>query len=381
MVLHAAFGASTNLLLHLPAVAHAAGLRRPTVEDWQRINRQVPRLVDVLPNGPRQFKTVQVFMAGGVPEVMLHLRDLGLLKLEAQTVTGRTIGKQLEAWESSARRRRFREHLQARDGVEPDHVILAPEAAERAGLSRTLIFPTGNLAPEGSVVKATAIDPSLFDRNVYRHRGRARVFTSEAAAIEAVRSSGADKLQADQILVLLCRGPRGAGMPETAQITIALKYTEALKNIPLITDGRFSGFSSGPCLGHLGPEALEGGPVGKLLDGDWLEIVLDTGSMSGSIHLLGDRSTEQKALGVETGNRLLAERAPRKDLAADPDLPADVKLWAALQATGGGVWGGCVVDERAVALMQRARFGRMVLEGYRGGCVVDVQKVCERLKV
>src|SRR4029078_4068789 len=93
MIVHAAVGGSTNLLLHVPAIAFYAGLKRPTVEDWHRVNIQVPRLVDVLPNGPVGHPTVRVFLAGGVPEVMLHLRDLGLLHLDALTVTGATLGQ------------------------------------------------------------------------------------------------------------------------------------------------------------------------------------------------------------------------------------------------------------------------------------------------
>src|SRR5215510_6488632 len=125
MVVHAAFGASTNLLLHLPAIAHAAGLRRPTVEDWEDVNRRVPRLVDALPNGPVGHPTVQVFMAGGVPEVMLHLRDLGLLDLSALTITGEPLGKVLDWWSASDRRTRLRDLLHKQDGVDPDNVIMS----------------------------------------------------------------------------------------------------------------------------------------------------------------------------------------------------------------------------------------------------------------
>jgi xylonate dehydratase len=150
MVAHAAFGGSTNLVLHLPAIMHAAGLRRPNVADWARINRRVPRLVDVLPNGPRHFATVQVFLAGGVPEVMLHLRDLGLLELDAMTVTGQTLGSNLEWWEKSERRSRLRAKLSELDGVNPDDVILSPERSRAAGLTSTVSFLGGNLAPEGA---------------------------------------------------------------------------------------------------------------------------------------------------------------------------------------------------------------------------------------
>ena len=108
MVTHAAFGGSTNLILHLPAIAHAAGLRRPTVQDWTDVNRRVPRIVDALPNGPRHHPTIQVFLAGGVPEVMLHLRRAGLLDTRVLTVSGVTLGEQLDAWEASERRAQLR---------------------------------------------------------------------------------------------------------------------------------------------------------------------------------------------------------------------------------------------------------------------------------
>src|SRR6476661_7672744 len=124
MVVHAAFGGSTNLLLHVPAIAHAAGLRRPTAADWASINRKVPRLVDALPNGPIGHPTIRVFLAGGVPEVMLHLRELGLLELDALTVSGEKLGRVLDWWEGSERRRALRERLRAQDGVDPDDVIM-----------------------------------------------------------------------------------------------------------------------------------------------------------------------------------------------------------------------------------------------------------------
>ena len=133
MTVHAAFGGSTNLLLHLTAIAHAAGLRRPTVDDWTEVNRRVPRIVDVLPNGPRYHPTVRVFMAGGVPEVMLHLRRLGLLDLGCLTASGDTLGRTLDWWEGSERRLALRERLRIQDGVDPDDVIMSPEPARARG--------------------------------------------------------------------------------------------------------------------------------------------------------------------------------------------------------------------------------------------------------
>jgi putative YjhG/YagF family dehydratase len=173
MVTHAAFGGSTNLLLHIPAIAHAAGLRRPGVEDWIRISRQTPRLVDVLPNGPVGYGTVQVFLAGGVPEVMLRLRDLNLLQLDARTVNGTTWGETLDIWEHSERRRKLRQRLEELDGVHPDEVIMHPGTARQRGLTSTITFLTGNLAPQGAVIKSTAIDPSVVDADgVYRKTAR-----------------------------------------------------------------------------------------------------------------------------------------------------------------------------------------------------------------
>ena len=171
MVVFAAFGGSTNLILHVPAIAHAAGLRRPAAAEWAEVNRLVPRLVDALPNGPRNHPTVQVFMAGGVPEVMLHLRRLGLLDTSVKTVSGGSLDAQLDAWESSERRTRLRAQLQ-KEGVDPEDVIVAPELARGRGLTSTVCFPQGNLAPEGSVIKSTAIDPSVVGADgVYRLTG------------------------------------------------------------------------------------------------------------------------------------------------------------------------------------------------------------------
>ena len=347
MMVHAAVGGSTNLLLHLTAIAHAAGLRRPTVEDWSDVNRRVPRLVDVLPNGPRNHPTVRLFLAGGVPEVMLHLRRAGLLDERALTVTGEPLGKNLDWWEGSDRRRALRERLRAADGVDPDDVIMNPLRARERGLTSTVTFPRGNLAPEGAVIKSTAIDPTVVDADgVYRKVGPARVYTTEKAAIAAIKSQGPERLKPGDILVLICRGPIGAGMEEIYQITAALKHLSWGKQVAVITDARFSGVSTGACIGHVGPEALAGGPVGKVRDGDRIRIVIDRGKLEGSIDLVGHDGREYDP---EEGARVLASRAPRPDLAPDPDLPDDTRLWAALQQAGGGTWGGCVYDVGAVA--------------------------------
>ncbi|MFN8854936.1 MAG: YjhG/YagF family D-xylonate dehydratase [Planctomycetaceae bacterium] len=343
MMVHAAVGGSTNLLLHIPAIAFAAGLPRPTADDWSRVNRQVPRLVDVLPNGPVGHPTVRLFLAGGVPEVMLHLRKLGLLRLDALTVTGRSLGENLEWWESSERRTRLREWLQKTDGVDPDSVIMSPERAQASGLTSTVTFPFGNLAPEGSVIKSTAIDASVVDADgVYRKRGPARVFTTERAAVAAIKGrAGTTPIQAGDVIVLICRGPLGTGMEEIYQITSALKFLPFGKHVAVITDARFSGVSTGACIGHVGPEALAGGPIGKVRDGDLIEITIDRRNLTGSIHFVG---SQDNLLSPEAAAHELATRSPSVRLEPDPDLPDDTRLWAALQQASGGTWGGCVYD-------------------------------------
>lgn len=343
MAVHAACGGSTNLLLHIPAVAYSAGLRRPTVEDWHAVNCKVPRLVDVLPNGPVGHPTVRLFLAGGVPEVMLHLRALGMLDETVLTATGEPLSRVLDWWQSSERRRRVRELLFQHDRVNPDDVIMNPARARERGLTSTVTFPRGNLAPEGSVIKSTAIDPSVVDADgVYRKVGPARVFLTERAAIHAIKSHEADRLKPGDILVLICRGPLGAGMEEIYQITSALKHLSFGKHIAVLTDARFSGVSTGACIGHIGPEALAGGPIGKVRDGDRIQIIVDRTRLEGSINLIDANGS------IDGGTRILAERPLRDDLAPDPALPDDTRLWAALQHAGGGTWGGCVYDVNAI---------------------------------
>ncbi|WP_127579908.1 YjhG/YagF family D-xylonate dehydratase [Paenibacillus koleovorans] len=354
MAVHAAFGGSTNLLLHIPAIAHAAGVRVPTVEDWSSVNRRVPRLVSVLPNGPVHHPTVRVFLAGGVPEVMLHLRRLGgILDESAITATGRTWKETLDWWERSTRRQRMREQLLALDGIDPDTVILSPEHAAKRGLTSTVTFPTGNLAPEGAVVKSTAIDPSVVDPDgVYRHTGPVKVFTTERAAIAAIKTG---TVQPGDIMALIGRGPAGTGMEETYQLTSALKHVSYGKHVALLTDARFSGVSTGACIGHIGPEALAGGPVGKLRDGDLVRIEIDCRRLTGTLDFIGEAGREG-ALAPEEGAAVLAGRTPHPGLAPDPALPDDTRLWAALQAVSGGTWRGSVYDvERILQVLDAGR--------------------------
>jgi len=275
-----------------------------------------------------------------VPEVMLHLRDLGLLDLSQRTVSGSTLDQVLSWWQTSDRRQKVRQAL-ADEGVDPDSVIYSPTRAREAGLTATVVFPKGNLAPEGSIIKATAIDPSVVGADgIYRHQGPARVFVGEPAAIAAIKGG---EIRAGDTMVLMGRGPLGSGMEETYQVTSALKHLPFGKQVALVTDARFSGVSTGACIGHVGPEALAGGPIGRLRDGDTIRIVIDRNRLEGTLDLLGTDGTEA------SGSLLLAGREPYPGLAPDPALPDDTRLWAVLQQAGGGTWGGCVYDTDAIA--------------------------------
>lgn len=349
MTVHAAFGGSTNLLLHLPAIAHAAGLAQPTVDEWIAVNRRTPRLVSVLPNGPVHHPTVRVFLAGGVPEVMLHLDQLGLLDTSVSTVSGGTLADQLAWWKTSERRERFREILLREDGVDPADVILSPAAAAEKGLKGTMAFLRGSLAPQGAIVKATAIDPqSVSTAGIYRHSGPARVFTSEHAAMAAIKAS---QIKPGDVLVLAGIGPMGTGMEETYQVTSALKQLPFASQVAVVTDARFSGVSTGACIGHVSPEALAGGPLGKLVEGDVIAIEIDTPAATGRIELVAHGS---QTFTREEATAELARRPLNPGLAPDPRLPADTRLWALLQEASGGVWAGAVFDESRIADRLRA---------------------------
>ncbi len=347
MAVHAACGGSTNLLLHMPAIAHAAGRRRMDVDDWRRVNAEVPRIVDVLPNGPVGHPTAQLYAAGAVPEVMLKLRDMGLLNTSVLTVTGQTLDENLDWWQDSSRRREMHQYLERIDGVNPDDVIMSADRARERGLTSTVTFPGGNLAPQGSVIKSTAIDPTVVDDDgVYRNTGQARVFVSERDAIRAIKTRDEEaKIKSGDIMILTCGGPLGTGMEEVYQITAALKHLSYGKHVALITDARFSGVSTGACIGHVGPEALAGGPIGRVRDGDLIEIVINRNTQTGSINLIG---VGDDALGTEWGAAELQRRDRPNNLAPHPELPADSRLWAALQSASGGIWGGCVFDVEAI---------------------------------
>ena len=196
-----------------------------------------------------------------------------------------------------------------------------------------------------SAGKAYAYYAEVKRDGVYRKQGPARVFTREHDAIAAIKGQGAVPIRAGDVIVLMGRGPLGAGMEEIYQVTSSLKHLQFGKEVAVVTDARFSGVSTGACIGHVSPEALAGGPLGKVRDGDLIRIVIDRKNLEGTVDMIG---AEGKDVGPEQGARILEARDAHPRLSPDPDLPDDVRLWAALQEVSGGVWGGCVYDVQAV---------------------------------
>ena len=335
----------------------------PSVDDWNRINRATPRLVDALPNGPRGFATAQVFMAGGVPEVMLHLRRMGLLNGRALTATGDTVDATLDWWASSERRQAARARLASASAVDPDQVIMAPDAARRAGLTSTVVFALGNLAPEGLGDQGDG-HRSVGDRRRWRlpaPRTGPRVHRRARRHPGGERRRRRRPMREGDVIVLIGMGPSGTGMQETAQITTALRYLPWGKHVALVTDGRFSGFSSGACIGHVGPEALDDGPIGRVRDGDLIEIEIDRNTLSGRVNLVG---SEGVPLDADACQALLRSRSRHPGLAPHERLPDDTRLWAALQRASGGTWAGCVYDvDRIVEALDAAASARRAREG------------------
>jgi dihydroxyacid dehydratase/phosphogluconate dehydratase len=176
------------------------------------------------------------------------------------------------------------------------------------------------------------------------------VFTSEREAIRAIKEG---RIETGDVMVLIGRGPSGSGMEETYQLTSALKHLPFGKHVTLLTDARFSGVSTGACIGHIGPEALAGGPIGKLRDGDWIDVTIDRNRLEGSIDFVGQGD---EIVSPEEGAAILAARTPHPGLKPDPDLPDDTRLWSALQSVGGGTWKGSVYDvERIIEVIEAGK--------------------------
>lgn len=235
-----AIGGSTNVALHLPAIAHACDLELPLAA-FNEYNKRIPTLCGINPNG--SYGVIDLYIAGGIPAVMKRLESD--LHLDAKTVSGQTVGEITQAARILNER------------------VIMPKAKPFLPEGGTVVL-FGNLAPEGAVVKQSAVA-----KEMHQFTGTAMVFESEAECLQALRDG---TLKDGSVVVIRNEGPKGGpGMPETVAITIALGLS-SLRNIALITDGRFSGSSFGPCIGHVSPEAAVGGPIAALRNGDEISI-------------------------------------------------------------------------------------------------------------
>ena len=242
-----ALGGSTNAVLHLLAIAHEAHVHLE-IEDFNRIADRVPHLANVKPFG--QYVMSDVDRIGGVPVVMKALLDAGLLHGDCLTVTGRTMA----------------ENLAAIDPPDPDGKILRA-LSDPIHATGGLSILHGSLAPEGAVVKTAGFDRTVFE-------GNARVFDGEAGAMEAVEQG---TLAKDDVVVIRYEGPKGGpGMREMLAVTGAIKGAGLGKDVLLLTDGRFSGGTTGLCVGHVAPEAVDGGPIAFVRDGDRIRLDTET---------------------------------------------------------------------------------------------------------
>ena len=255
---HAAIGGSTNALLHLPAIAHEIGYQLP-LESFNRASQEIPYLTNLQPSG--EFPVQFFWYAGGVPMIQWLIRDQ--LDLSALTVTGKTLGENLEDLQNDDYFARVQSYL-ANHRIAPSDIILDPAKAVKKG---SIAILRGSLAPECAVIKYAAAGSEQFMR-----KGPARVFESEDAAYQAIVDN---KVKPEEILVIRNEGPRGSGMPEMFMTTEALSSVpELASSVTVITDGRFSGATRGICIGHVSPEAAFGGPMGLIETGDLLLIDL-----------------------------------------------------------------------------------------------------------
>lgn len=274
---HAAIAGSTNALIHIPAIAHEVDIKiEPVMID--EINKEIPYITNILPSG--DYPTEFLWFAGGVPMIQWMIKDY--LDLDVMTVTGNTLRENLENLKNDGFFRRANGMLK-NYGLARKDVIKSPVESNRKGSVAVL---KGNIAPEGSVVKYSAVAEEM-----HNHIGRAVVFDSEEECHSAIVNNEIDP---GSVLIIRYEGPKGSGMPEMYMTTDALVADDKLnKTTAIITDGRFSGFSSGPCIGHITPEAAEGGPIALIENDDIIKIDIPNRKLN-IIGINGERLSKMK---------------------------------------------------------------------------------------
>lgn len=317
MLVHAAISGSTNALLHIPALAHALGIP-VTGEDFDRMHRHALYLLDIRPAG--RWPAECFFAAGGVPRIMEQIK--GMLHLDAMTVTGRTVGENLESLAEDGFYERCAASLRAFN--DRYHTALSWQdvirpASRPLGRNGSVAVLKGNLAPEGAVIKHTACPKEMF-----RAVLRARPFDSEEACLAAVLRHEVHKGDA---VFIRYEGPKGSGMPEMFYTSEAISSDQELgRSIALITDGRFSGASTGPVIGHVSPEAASGGPIALVEEGDLIRIDVEARSLD-IIGIAGERKTPEEMAAV------LAERRKRWKRPAPRCRKGVLRLFSLLAAS------------------------------------------------
>jgi dihydroxy-acid dehydratase len=289
IVLHAAVGGSTNSLLHLPAIAREAGLE-VSIDDFDRIHRQVPVLANAKTTG--RYPVEYLWYAGGVPAVMREVRDL--LHLDCLTVTGKTLGENLEEIERSTF---YFETGGFLANVKVDAAEILRPRSDPFGPEGGVAVLRGNLAPGGAVIKHFSVP-----REMHVHTGPARVFDTEDLAVQALLNR---EIKPGDVVVIRYEGPRANGMPEMYYATAIIAASKELTaTCAVVTDGRYSGAAKGPAVGHVSPEALDGGPIALLEDGDLIEINVPQRRLA----IVGTTAGPLQPEAVDT---LLAERRQR----------------------------------------------------------------------
>jgi dihydroxy-acid dehydratase len=285
IVVHAAIGGSTNVMLHLPAIAHELGIElKPELFD--EINHKIPHIGNIYPSG--EYPTEAFWFAGGIPMVQWLLKDY--LYLDVLTVTGKTLKENLEDIKKDGFFQRIEGYLR-NYGLKREQLIKPVETTKEMGSIAVL---KGNLAPEGAVIKYAAVS-----ENMIYHVGAARVFNSEEECHKAIIE---DKINPGEILIIRYEGPRGSGMPEMLMTTEAIVCDSRLNgSTVLLTDGRFSGATRGPCVGHISPEAATGGPIALVEDGDLIELDIK----ERKLNIVG---IKEKICTSEDVEKILAER-------------------------------------------------------------------------
>ena len=311
ILVHAAISGSTNALLHIPAIAHELGIAI-TGDTFDRLHRSAHYLLDVRPAG--RWPAEVFYYAGGVPAIEEEIRDY--LHLDVMTVTGRTLGENLEEMKKSGFYERCGERMRefCRRNVETLAAMGKPNGITRTdvirpfdkaiGMEGSIAVLKGNLAPEGAVIKHTACPKEMFHAVL-----RARPFDSEEACLDAVLHH---RVQRGDAVFIRYEGPRGSGMPEMFYTSEAISSDQELgRSIALITDGRFSGASTGPVIGHCSPEAADGGPIALVEEGDLIEIDVEERALN-IVGVKGERKTPEEIERILTARRAAWKPKPKK---------------------------------------------------------------------